>query len=115
MIPTDKLENKQAVVVLSVLRLSMLLLGGLLAAPSMAAAAELAEVMGMRYLRYELCMERSFGKDFYQRLGIATVINRWGVPEPTTTSLALQPPSVLKADARCRKENELTKEPRPRG
>ena len=80
-----------------------------------AGAADNAEVMGMRYLRYELCMDKSFGKGFYQRMGIATAINRWGVAEPTTSSLALQPQSVLTADARCRKENELTKEPRPRG
>ena len=96
-------------------RLATLLLGGLIAAPSLATAANLEEVMGTRYLRYELCMERSFGRNAYQRLGIATVINRWGVAEPTTSSLALQPPSVLEADARCRKENQLTKEPRPRG
>ncbi len=91
------------------------LLSVLLLAPSISAAADEAETMGMRYLRYELCMDRSFGKDFYQRLGIATAINRWGVAEPTTSSLALQPDSVLKADSQCRRENGLVKEPRPRG
>ena len=97
------------------MRAAALLPGVLLATIVTAGAADTAEVMGMRYLRYELCMDKSFGEGFYQRLGIATTVNRWGVAEPTTNSLALQPQSVLKADAQCRKENELTKEPRPRG
>ena len=78
-------------------------------------AADLAEAIGARYMRYEGCMAKRFGDNFYERLGIATAINRWGVAEPTTTSLALQPPSVIAAHAQCRKDSGLDKEPRPRG
>ena len=80
-----------------------------------AMAADLAETMGARYMHDEGCMAKRFGKDFYERLGIATAINRWGAPEPTTSSLALQPANVVAADAQCRKESGLEKEPRPRG
>ena len=73
----------------------------LLAAVGTAGAADTAEVMGMRYLRYERCMDKSFGEGFYQRLGIATTVNRWGVAEPTTNSLALQPQSEI-GRASCR-------------
>jgi hypothetical protein len=86
-----------------------------LVAPALAAAADTAEVMGARYMRYEGCMVKRFGNGFYDRLGIATAINRWGAPEPTMSSLALQPQSVIAADAQCRKESGLEKEPRPRG
>ena len=85
------------------------------AAVPIATAADLAETMGARYMHYEGCMAKRFGKDFYERMGIATAINRWGVAEPTTSSLALQPPNVIAADAQCRKESGLEKEPRPRG
>ena len=84
-------------------------------APSIAMAADLAATMGTRYMRYEGCMAKRFGEHFYERLGIATAINRWGVAEPTTSSLALQPPNVIAADAQCRKKSGLEKEPRPRG
>ena len=77
--------------------------------------ADLAETMGTRYMRYEGCMTKRFGDNLDERLGIATAINRWGVAEPTTSSLALQPPNVIAADAQCRKESGLEKEPRPRG
>ena len=85
------------------------------AAPSLAGADDTPEATGARYMRYEGCMVKRFGKDFYERLGIATVINRWGAPEPTLGSLALQPESVQAADRTCRKESGLEKEPRPRG
>ena len=87
----------------------------LLLAPALAGAADSAEVMGARYMRYEGCMVRRFGDNFYERLGIATAVNRWGAPEPTTTSLAIQPQSVIDADAACRKAAGIEKEPRPRG
>jgi len=83
--------------------------------PAVEAAAEPAETMVGRYARYEGCMVQRFGKDFYERMGIATAINRWGVAEPTLDSLALQPENVQAADRRCRKESGLEKEPRPKG
>jgi len=86
-----------------------------LAASLPAAAADPAEAMGARYMRYEGCMVQRFGKDFYERLGIATAINRWGAAEPTLSSLALQPESVQAADMTCRKHSGLEKEPRPKG
>jgi hypothetical protein len=89
--------------------------GLLFLAPALVAAAESAEAMGARYMRYEGCMVKRLGDNFYERLGIATAVNRWGVPEPTTDSLALQPPSVIAADAACRKDSGIEKEPRPRG
>ncbi|MCE9659619.1 MAG: hypothetical protein K8R60_13740 [Burkholderiales bacterium] len=89
--------------------------GLLLAAPAIAAAADSAEAMAARYMRYEGCMVKRFGDNFYERLGLATAINRWGAAEPTTSSLALQPPGVIAADGQCRKESGLEKEPRPRG
>lgn len=79
-----------------------------------AAAADTAEAMGARYMRYEGCMAQRFGKDFYERLGIATAVNRWGAAEPTLDSLALQPHSVQAGDRACRKASGLEKEPRPR-
>ena len=90
------------------------LLGPLLAGGAIAGAADSADAMAARYMRYEGCMVKRFGDNFYERLGIATAINRWGAAEPTTTSLALQPPNVIAADAQCRKESALEKEPRPR-
>jgi hypothetical protein len=90
-------------------------IAALLLMPALAAAADSAEAMGARYMRYEGCMVKRFGRNFYERLGIATAINRWGAAEPTMSSLALQPPSVIEADAQCRKESGLEKEPRPRG
>lgn len=93
----------------------LLPLGLLALAPALVVAADSAEAMGARYMRYEGCMVKRLGDNFYERLGIATAINRWGAPEPTTTSLALQPPSVIAADAACRKESGIEKEPRPRG
>ena len=86
-----------------------------LLAPALVAAADSTEAMGARYMRYEGCMVKRFGQNFYERLGIATVVNRWGAPEPTMSSLALQPPSVIEADAACRRQSGLEKEPRPRG
>jgi hypothetical protein len=77
--------------------------------------ADLAETMGTRYMRYEGCMRKRFGDNLDERLGIATAINRWGAPEPTTNSLALQPANVVAADGQCRKESGLEKELRPRG
>jgi len=85
------------------------------AVSSIAIAADPADAMGARYMHYEGCMAKRFGKDFYERLGIATAINRWGVAEPTLSSLALQPEKVQAADRSCRKESGLDKEPRPRG
>jgi hypothetical protein len=87
----------------------------LLLAPALVAAADSAEAMGARYMRYEGCMVKRFGDNFYERLGIATAVNRWGAPEPTTSSLALQPQNVIDADAACRKQSGIEKEPRPRG
>jgi hypothetical protein len=37
-----------------------------------------AQIMSSRYLRYQLCMQRELGNDFYQRYGLDHVINRWG-------------------------------------
>jgi hypothetical protein len=85
------------------------------AAPWTAVGADVAETMGARYMRYEGCMVKRFGRDFYERLGIATAINRWGAAEPTLSSLALQPENVREADRSCRKESGLEKEARPKG
>ena len=38
------------------------------AAPSIAMAADLAETMGTRYMRYEGCMAKRFGQNFYERM-----------------------------------------------
>jgi opacity protein-like surface antigen len=96
-------------------RLRLLVALSAAAALSIAMAADPAEAMGARYMHYEGCMAKRFGKDFYERLGIATAINRWGAAEPTLSSLALQPEKVLAADRTCRMESGLEKEPRPKG
>jgi hypothetical protein len=70
--------------------------------------------MASRYLRYQVCMERTYGQGYYAKLGLEPVVNRWGVSEPTLRSLMVQPEAVQKVEAQCRKVNELGTEPRPR-
>ncbi len=69
--------------------------------------------MFSRYLRYQFCMEKSYGQGFYKRLGIETVINRWGASEPTRLAIESQPGAVQKTDEACRKANELEDQSRP--
>ena len=45
----------------------------------------------------------------------STIMDFAGLGAEQTSSLALQPPNVIAADAQCRKESGLQKEPRPRG
>lgn len=71
------------------------------------------EIMFSRYLRYQFCMEKTFGQGFHKRLGIETALNKWGASEPTFRSIIRQPEAVQKVDAACREKNEIVAEPRP--
>jgi hypothetical protein len=96
-----------------VARASLHLLVVLLAAPAIAGAADSADAMAARYMRYEGCMVKRFGDKLLRAPGHRHRDQPLGAAEPTTTSLALQPPNVIAADAQCRKESALEKEPRP--
>ncbi len=78
-----------------------------------ARSATQAEVMASRYMRYQFCMEKTYGQGFYERLGIETVLNKWGNSEPTFRSIIKQPSAVQRVDAACRKANDIGTEPRP--
>jgi hypothetical protein len=58
-------------------------------------------------------MERVFGQGFYSRLGLVPTINRWGISEPTMSSLGKASGAVQKGDANCRAANDIETEPRP--
>ena len=76
-------------------------------------ADDLRELMGERYIRYQFCMEKRYGHDFYGRLKLEAVINRWGVMEPRMRSLRTQAREIRGADEDCRKASELQGQPRP--
>jgi hypothetical protein len=76
-------------------------------------AATKSELMLSRYLRYQFCMERAFGQGFYDRLSLITVINQWGASEPTLASLQRASGEVRRRDTACRRDNDLSDEPRP--
>ena len=89
---------------------------------SVSQAASTREIMFSRYLKYQVCMERlrkpgpeGHGHGVYSRIGLQTVMNRWGTAEPTAQSIARAPLSVRESDAQCRLENEIQNEPRPQG
>ncbi len=69
--------------------------------------------MSSNYLKYQFCMEKVFGQGFYNRLGLTPVMNRWGIPEPTLSSLSQASAEVRKTDAKCRADNAIALEPRP--
>lgn len=76
-------------------------------------AASKEQIMFSRYLKYQFCMEKVYGQDFYKRLGLTSTLNRWGVSEPTLTSLAKTSEAVQKAEMACRADNAIELEPRP--
>lgn len=91
----------------------VLVLVGSLAVPSLAAAATADEIMLSRYMRAMNCTSRALGPEWWKRQRVELVINHWGMSEPLMRTMQGQPERVLKADARCRKENELQDQPRP--
>src|SRR5688572_6649557 len=80
---------------------------------SQAAAADRKEIMRSRYLRYQFCMEKVYGTPVYPKVGLDSVLNKWGISEPTRRSIERAPEGVRKVDQRCRASNELEAEPRP--
>ena len=82
--------------------------------PLTALSAPTKEIMQSRYLRSQFCMEKIYGQGYYQRLHLDSVVNRWGVSEPTLRSLMTQPLGVQWNEASCRKQNGIEKELRPR-
>jgi hypothetical protein len=76
-------------------------------------AATTAQIMSSRYLRYQLCMQRELGNDFYERYGLDHVINRWGVTEMTAIAARSAPAEVRRRDLECRRLNELSSELQP--
>lgn len=75
-------------------------------------AATIEEVMRSRYLKYQFCMERLHGQGFYKKLGLDTVVNKWGVSEPTRSSLSAASDAVQRNEAKCRVESDIAAEPR---
>jgi hypothetical protein len=71
------------------------------------------QIMASRYLKYQFCMERAYGQGFYTRFGLVPIVNRWGISEPTLSSLSKASNSVQKGDAKCRAANDIGPEPRP--
>ena len=85
----------------------------LIATIGSASGASRDQVMFSKYLKYQFCMERRNGQGVYARLGLATIMNRWGVMEPTAQSIANASAAVKQSDTTCRAENEIADEPRP--
>jgi hypothetical protein len=77
-------------------------------------AATTSEIMVSQYLKYQFCLEKAYGQGFAKPLGLELVLNRWGVSEPTLSSLSKTSESVQKTEAMCRSVNEIALEPRPR-
>lgn len=84
-----------------------------IAVPIGVCADSLQQIMASRYLKYQFCMERVYGQGFFTRFGLDTIVNRWGISEPTLSSLGKATNSVRKVDAKCRATNELDLELRP--
>lgn len=78
-----------------------------------AKSATLQEIMASRYSRYSACMHRALGPMWWKAKGIDLGMNRWGISEPTASSIASAPKSVLNQDSTCRRMNEIQDEPRP--
>jgi hypothetical protein len=78
-----------------------------------AVAATHAEVMQSRYMKYQFCMEKTYGQGFDKKLKLDLALNRWGNSEPTLSSLSKAADSVQKVEAKCRSDNQLSLEPRP--
>ena len=76
-------------------------------------ADSLKQIMASRYLKYQFCMERAYGHGFYTRFGLVPVVNRWGISEPTLSSLGKTSDSVQKGEAKCRAANDIGLELRP--
>ena len=87
-----------------------------MAAPDCLAASWTAttkEVMLSRYLRYQTCMDRSLGRNWWKRAQLYLGMNRWVNSEMTQADYLRAPADVKAADARCRSANELAEKPRP--
>ena len=76
-------------------------------------ADSLQQIMASKYLKYQFCMERVYGQGFYTRLGLVPVVNRWGISEPTLSSLRRTSGLIQKGEAKCRAANDIGLEPRP--
>lgn len=73
-----------------------------------------SEIMLSRYIRHATCMQNALGRDEYNgKLGLIFSINRWGVSEPTSRSMATASEKVKETDTKCRADNNLEDEPRP--
>ena len=81
--------------------------------PLWGSAADRPQIMLSRYLKYQFCMEKTFGQGFYKRLGLVPLINQWGVSEPAASSIAIAAEAVRKTDTECRIENQIEDQPRP--
>lgn len=81
--------------------------------PLAAPAADREDVMRSRYLKSMFCTQRALGNDWPERHGVRTVVNRWGISEPTRRTLEAAPARVREVDAKCRNANELEDERRP--
>ena len=81
--------------------------------PLAAPAADREDVMRSRYLKSMFCSQQALGNDWPERHGVRTVVNRWGISEPTRRTLEAAPAKVQEVDAKCRKANELEDEKRP--
>ena len=84
-----------------------------LGVPSAGIAASTKEIMASRYLRASICTGRALGQEWWKRQGVELVLNQWGISEPLMRTMQGQPEKVLKADAECRRVNDLAEERRP--
>lgn len=93
------------------LRVACLWLVGLTSLPALAAGKE--QIMFSKYMRYGFCMEKTFGQPWSTKSKLETVMNRWGVHEPTAAGIAAASSEVRKTDKECRLTNGIDDEPRP--
>lgn len=86
-------------------------IAGLMSMPVLAANKE--QIMASKYMRYGFCMEKTYGQPWTTNSKLETVMNRWGVHEPTGAGIAAASPEVRQKDKECRSLNGIENEPRP--
>ncbi|HEY2254041.1 MAG TPA: hypothetical protein VGI11_00260 [Variovorax sp.] len=66
-----------------------------------------------RYQDLARCMDRTMGRGWQDRYDIHLLTNRWGAEEPSEQDLDTAPQVIRMTALRCRREVNLTGQPRP--
>lgn len=95
----------------SVANIALLGLAVFISLPASADTKE--QIMASKYMKYGFCMEKTYGQPWTAKSNLETVMNKWGVHEPTVHGLAAVNESVRQKDRECRLLNGLEDQPRP--